>query len=41
MTAIEHLCLNLLQKEPSKGSLKLKRQKAAWDDDFRGKVLFA
>jgi predicted transposase YbfD/YdcC len=41
MTAIRHLCVNLFQKEPSNLSLKKKRLKAAWNDDFRGKVLFA
>jgi hypothetical protein len=33
--------VNLFQKEPSNLSLKKKRLKAAWDDDFRGKVFFA
>jgi predicted transposase YbfD/YdcC len=41
MTAIRHLCLNLLQQEPSRFSIKKKRLKAAWDDDFRYKVLFS
>ena len=41
MTAIRHLCVNLFQKEPSNLSLKKKHLKAAWNDDFRGKVLFA
>ena len=41
MTTIRHLCLNLFQKEPSKFSLNMKRLRAAWDDDFRCKVLFA
>jgi len=41
MTGIRHLCLNLFQKEGSEMSLNKKRQKAAWDDDFRSKVLFA
>jgi hypothetical protein len=35
------VCVNLFQKEPSNLSLKKKRLKAAWNDDFRGKVLFA
>ncbi|MDD5037267.1 MAG: ISAs1 family transposase, partial [Methylococcaceae bacterium] len=39
MTAIRHLCVNLFQKMPSKLSLKQKRLKAGWDDDFRSKVL--
>jgi len=41
MTSIRHLVLNLFQKEPSKPSLAKKRKMAAWDGDFRGKVLFA
>jgi predicted transposase YbfD/YdcC len=41
MTAIRHLCLNLFQHEPSKLSIKKKRLKAGWDDDFRGNVVFA
>ena len=41
MTSIRHLVLNLFQKEPSKLSLAKKRKMAAWDGDFRGKVLFA
>lgn len=41
MTSIRHLILNLFQKEPSKLSLNMKRLKAAWDDDFRYKVLFS
>jgi len=40
MTAIRHLCLNLLRQEPSKLSIKKKRLKAAWNDRFRYKVLF-
>jgi len=41
MTTIRHLCLNLFQKEPSKLSIKRKRLKAAWDDNFRCNILFA
>ena len=41
MTSIRHLVLHLFQKEPSKLSLAKKRKMAAWDGDFRGKVLFA
>ena len=41
MTSIRHLVLNLFQKEPSKLSLAKKRKMAAWDGDFRSKVLFA
>jgi predicted transposase YbfD/YdcC len=41
MTSIRHLVLNLFQKENSKLSLAKKRKMAAWDVDFRAKVLFA
>jgi predicted transposase YbfD/YdcC len=41
MTSIRHLCINLFQKEGSKASLNRKRMLAAWDDDFRRKVLLA
>ena len=41
MTAIRHLCLNLFQQESSRLSIKKKRLKAAWDDDFRYNVLFS
>lgn len=40
MTSIRHLVLNLFQKEPSKLSLTKNRKMAAWDSDFRGKMLF-
>ncbi len=40
MSMVRHICLNLLQKESSKLSIKKKRLKAAWNDDFRHKVLF-
>jgi predicted transposase YbfD/YdcC len=41
MSMIRHICMNLLQKESSKLSIKKKRLKAAWNDDFRYKTLFA
>jgi predicted transposase YbfD/YdcC len=40
MTAIRHLCMNLFDQEPSALSLAKKRRKAAWNDDFRAKVVF-
>jgi predicted transposase YbfD/YdcC len=40
MTAIRHLALNLLEHEPAKLRLSQKRRKAAWNDDYRAKVLF-
>jgi len=41
MTNIRHLCLNLFEREGSKLSLPKKKNKAAWDDTYRAKVLFA
>lgn len=41
MTSIRHIALNLFQCEPSKLSLAKKRRLAAWDSNFRAKVLFA
>jgi predicted transposase YbfD/YdcC len=35
LTAIRHLCLNLLRQESSTLSIKKKRLKAAWKDRFR------
>ena len=37
---IRHIALNLLKREPSKGSLKRKRYKAALSHEFRSNVLF-
>jgi len=39
MTTIRHICLNLFKNEPSKLSNKKKMNKAAWNDDFRAKLL--
>ena len=41
MTGIRHLCMNLFEREPSALSLAKKRRKAAWDDNYRAKVLFS
>jgi hypothetical protein len=35
-----HLCMNLLEREPSKLGLSKKRRKATWNDDYRAKVIF-
>ncbi len=40
MTAIRHLSLNLLDREPSKLRMSQKRRKAAWNDNYRAKVVF-
>lgn len=41
MSVLRQLALNLLSQDPSKGSLKGKRKRAAWDDDFRARILTA
>ena len=41
MTSIRYLCMNLFEQEGSSISLAKKRRKAAWDDDYRAKVLFS
>jgi len=41
MTSIRHLCLNLFEREPSSLSMAKKKRKAAWNDDYRAKVLFS
>lgn len=40
MTSIRHLCMNLFEQEPSKLRLSQKRRKAAWNDDYRAKLIF-
>ena len=40
MTSIRHLCMNLFEQEPSSLRLSQKRRKAAWNDDYRAKVVF-
>jgi predicted transposase YbfD/YdcC len=39
MSVLRQLALNLLRQDDSKGSLKVKRKRAAWDDDFRTSLL--
>jgi predicted transposase YbfD/YdcC len=40
MTSVRHLAMNLFEQEGSKLSLAKKRRKAAWNDDYRTKVVF-
>lgn len=40
MTAIQYLCMNLFEREPSARLLTQKRRQAAWNDDYRAKVVF-
>jgi predicted transposase YbfD/YdcC len=39
LAVLQHLALNLLKKEPSKLSIKVKRQKAGWDEEFLANLL--
>jgi predicted transposase YbfD/YdcC len=39
MAVIRHMALNLLRQEPSKGSLKARRFRAALDDAYLARVL--
>jgi len=41
MTSIRHLCMNLFERESSSLRLSQKRRKAAWNDNYRAKVVFA
>lgn len=41
MTTLRHLSVNLFDREPSPLSLAKKRRKAAWNDDYRAKVIFS
>ena len=40
MTAIRHLGMNLFERDPSSLRLAQKRRQAAWNDDYRAKVVF-
>jgi hypothetical protein len=40
MTSIRHVRMNLFEREPSSLRLSGKRRKAAWNDDYRVKVVF-
>jgi predicted transposase YbfD/YdcC len=40
MTSIRHLCMNLFERESSSLRLSQKRRKAAWNDNYRAKVVF-
>jgi predicted transposase YbfD/YdcC len=39
LAVMQQLALNLLKKEPSKHSIRVKRQKAGWDEEFLAKLL--
>jgi hypothetical protein len=36
---MQQFALNLLKKEPSKQSIRTKRLRAGWDDEFLAKLL--
>ncbi|MGZ9093115.1 MAG: ISAs1 family transposase [Rhodoplanes sp.] len=40
-TTIRHIAHNLIRKAPGKGSFRLRRKVAAWDDDFLASLLTA
>ena len=40
-TTIKHIVINLTRRAPGKGSLRLKRKVAAWDDDFLASRIIA
>ncbi len=39
LAILRHMALNLIRKEPSKGSLRVKIKRAAWKDAYLAKVL--
>ena len=39
LAILRHMALNLIRKEPSKGSLRVKTKRAGWKDTFLAKVL--
>ena len=39
LAILRHMALNLIRKEPSKGSLRVKIKRAGWKDAFLAKVL--
>ena len=39
LAILRHMALNLIRKEPSKGSLRVKIKRAGWKDTFLAKVL--
>lgn len=39
LAVLRHMALNLIRKEPSKGSLRVKLKRAGWRTDFLAKIL--
>lgn len=39
MAVLRHIALNLLRQEPGKGSMRVKRKRAGWDDTYLRAVL--
>jgi len=40
-TTIKHMALNLIRRSPRKGSIRLRRKEAGWDDDFLASLVAA
>jgi predicted transposase YbfD/YdcC len=34
LTVLRHMALNVMQKDPTKGSLRGKRKRASWDENY-------
>jgi predicted transposase YbfD/YdcC len=39
MAVLRHIALNMVRQEPSKGSMRVKRKRAGWDNDYLRQVL--
>jgi hypothetical protein len=39
LAVLRHMALNVMQKDPTKGSLRGKFKRAAWDDTYLSKLL--
>ena len=39
MAVLRHIALNMVRQEPSKGSMRVKRKRAGWDNDYLRTVL--
>ena len=39
LAVLRHMALNVMQKEPSKGSLRGKFKRAGWNDTYLAKLL--
>jgi hypothetical protein len=39
LAVLRHIALNIVRKEKSKGSIRVKFKRAAWNDDFLANLL--